>query len=126
MDLFDPLTAAQRANADGEFCLAARLWDATVELVVGDHAYLMRLDRGRITEFAPLQATHWALSCDLRISAPLHDWQELLKPIPRPFYQDLMAAMVRHQFRVEGDVLSFYPYYRAINRLFELMREARA
>ena len=30
---------------------------------------------------------------DLYIAAPESDWRELLQPVPRPFYQDLMAAM---------------------------------
>jgi hypothetical protein len=49
----------------------------------------------------------------------------MLKPVPKAFYQDLMAAMTRHNFRVEGNLVAFNPYYRAICRLFELMRTIR-
>jgi hypothetical protein len=43
--------------------------------------------------------------------------------MPRPFYQDLNAAMWRHNFHFEGDALAYYPYYRALNRIFELIRQ---
>ncbi len=108
------------ANSDGEFKLAARLWNADVRFDLGADSYLMRMREGRISEFSKIDAPKW----DVKISAPENDWRELLKPIPKPFYQDLMAAMTRHDFRVEGDLLGFNPYYRAICRLFELMRPA--
>ena len=47
--------------------------------------------------------------------------------MPKPFYQDLMAAQTRQGFKVTGpDLTAFHPYYRAVNRLFELMRETAA
>lgn len=123
MALFDASALVRIANADGEFQLAARLWNADVRLDVGDDGYLLRLREGRITEFARLDAARLAaVKADVRISAPLTDWQELLKPVPKPFYQDLMAAISRQNFMLEGDLVGFHPYYRATSRLFELMR----
>jgi hypothetical protein len=120
MSLFDVNTITSAANADGEFKLAARLWNADLRLEVGAEAYRLKMRDGRISEFSKFDAPKW----DVKISAPESDWRELLKPIPKPFYQDLMAAMTRQGFTVEGDRLGFNPYYRAICRLFELMRKA--
>jgi len=106
------------ANADGEFKLAARLWNADVRFDVAADSYLMRMRDGRISEFTKTVAANYGV----KISAPEDDWRELLKPIPKAFYQDLMAATQRHNFRVEGDLLGFNPYYRAICRLIEIMR----
>ena len=120
MPLFDPNAIVPAANSDGEFKLAARLWNADVRIEVGGDAYLMRMRDGRISDFSKSDAANY----DAKISASESDWRELLKPVPKPFYQDLMAAMTRHGFRVEGDLLGFNPYYHAICRLFELMRKA--
>lgn len=120
MALFDTNAIMLAANSDGEFKLAARLWDTDVRFDVGADVYLMRVRDGRISEFSRNNSPQY----DVKISAPESDWRELLKPVPKPFYQDLMAAMTRHGFRVEGDLLAFNPYYRATCRLFELMRKA--
>jgi hypothetical protein len=119
--MIDANAITASANADGEFKLAARLWNADVRFDIGADTYVMRMRNGRISDFAKGATPNY----DVKISAPEHDWRELLKPVPKPFYQDLMAAMTRHNFRVEGDLLGFNPYYRAICRLFELMRTIR-
>jgi|BogFormECP04_OM1_1039644.scaffolds.fasta_scaffold25677_2 hypothetical protein len=120
MALFDTNAITSAANSDGEFKLAARLWNADIRFEVGPEAYLLRMREGRISEFSKIDAPKW----DVKISAPESDWRELLQPVPRPFYQDLMAAVTRQNFKLEGDLLGFNPYYRATCRLFELMRPA--
>ena len=120
MPLFDTNAIAAKANSDGEFKLAARLWNTEIRLEVGSDAYLLRMREGRIGEFSKGNPSRW----DMKISAPESDWNELLRPVPKPFYQDLMAAMTRQNFKLEGDLLGFNPYYRAICRLFELMRNS--
>ena len=121
MPLFDHRAASAAANDDAEFKLAARFWTATLRLDVGDQPYLLKLRDGVIASFSPLTPPE-AIQHDLRIAAPESDWRELLQPVPRPFYQDLMAARLRHNFIVEGDLLGFNPYYRAFNRFIQLMR----
>jgi len=121
MSNLDTNAIVSSANSDGEFKLAARLWNADVRFDVGADSYLMRMRDGRISEFAKTAAAGY----DVKISAPEDDWRELLKPVPKAFYQDLMAATQRHNFRVEGDLLGFNPYYRAVCRLFEIMRTLR-
>jgi hypothetical protein len=112
------------ANEDGEFRIAARFWDAIVRLDVGEQSHIMRFRDGRLISFYKCDSAE-AAGYDFRISAPESDWEELLRSVPRPFYQDLMAASWRHGFHVEGHVIEFYPYYPAINRLFQLIREQR-
>ncbi len=128
MPIFDTRAAIVAANNDGEFKLAARQWTADLRLDAGDESYLVRVRDGLIADFRMLDKTERVTVSPLvTISAPRTDWAELLKPVPRPFFQDLMAAQTRQGFRVEGnDLTAFNPYYRAVNRLFELMRGARA
>src|ERR1700733_8815435 len=116
--MLDTNAITASANTDGEFKLAARLWNADVRFDVGANTYLMRMRDGHIRDFEKSAAANY----DVKISAPEEDWRELLKPVPKPFYQDLMAAMTRHNFRVEGDLLGFNPYYRAISGLVEVVR----
>jgi hypothetical protein len=124
MALFDTSKIAAVANADGEFQLAARLWDTNLRFDVGGDSYLLRMRNGRVEEFAAIDASAVPkVKAETWISAPMEDWRELLKPIPKPFFQDLMAAITRQNFKLEGDLVAFHPYYRATCRLFELMRQ---
>lgn len=129
MALFNAAAATEIANSDGEFQIAARFWNANLRLDArdesGDVSYLLRIRDGRIVEFTRLDSAP-KVDCDVTISAPLVDWREMLKPVPKPFFQDLMAAMTRQGFRVEGDLLGFNPYYRATCRLIEIMRNLPA
>lgn len=120
---FDPAKIAEAANADGEFQVVSHLWNARVRLDVGDQSYLLEVRDGKIVELAPRDKDKVG-PCNYRIYAPRSDWEEFLKPAPRPFYQDLNAAIWRHEFRFEGEALDYYPYYRALNRIFEIMRQA--
>ena len=123
--MFNESRIPQAANSDAEFQLAARFWNGAIRLDAGDTTYLLKVREGRVAAFAvagPSEAEEF----DVRISAPREDWDELLRPVPRPFYQDLMAAVWRQGFKLEGDLLGFAPYYQAMNRLFELMRTPRA
>jgi hypothetical protein len=121
MALFDPGRAAATANEDGEFRIAARFMDGDLCFDVGPDAYHVEVRGGRITSFAPL-ADGAQPSWMLRLSAPEETWREMLVPTPRPFFHDFQAASFREGLVVEGDVVQFGPYYRAVARLIEIMR----
>jgi hypothetical protein len=123
MPLFDCDAVAQAANADSEFKLAARFWSADLRLAADDETYLMSIRDGRITLFSQLRGAEAAkTTSDVQITGSRAGWRELLKPVPKPFFQDLMSAVTRENFQLEGDLISFYPYYRATCRLLEIMR----
>jgi hypothetical protein len=123
MPLFDCDAVAQAANADGEFKLAARFWNADLRLAADDEAYLMRIRDGRIAAFTPRGGGEAAkVATDVQITGTCGGWRELLRPVPKPFFQDLMSAVSRENFQLEGDLIAFYPYYRATCRLLEIMR----
>ncbi|HUA36375.1 MAG TPA: SCP2 sterol-binding domain-containing protein [Candidatus Binataceae bacterium] len=113
------------ANSDGEFRLAARLWNGSVRFNLGNNSLLMRIDEGHIESIDQLEGSKIA-SADVTISAPDSDWAEMLKRVPKPFFQDLMAAVSRESFKIDGDLVGFYPYYRATCRLIEIMRNINA
>ncbi|HYL57718.1 MAG TPA: hypothetical protein VEU51_02525 [Candidatus Acidoferrales bacterium] len=129
MALFNTAAASRAANDDGEFQIAARLWNTNLRLdASGDHgaeSYLVQIRDGRIAEFSRIDSSS-QVGSDVTISAPIDDWREMLRPIPKPFFQDLMAAMTREGFRLDGDLPGFRPYYRATCRLVEIMRNIPA
>ncbi|MCY4212476.1 MAG: hypothetical protein OXF68_02500 [Gammaproteobacteria bacterium] len=108
------------ANADGEFRLQARFWNATLKIANGPDATRIALRDGEITAVEP-----WfgGIGSDLAISAPPAQWDALLAPVPKPFYQDLHAATVHHGFTAAGNRTHYCAYYPAVRRLIELMRE---
>lgn len=120
--LLDFSTLPTRANADGEFALHARFWNATVKLRVGATSYRLDIRDGALTGCAPWLG---AIAADLAIEADDEEWAKLLEPMPRPFYQDLYAATIHHGFSVSGDTLNYCAYYPALRRLVELMRKVR-
>jgi hypothetical protein len=120
--LLDFSTLAQRANADGEFALHARFWNATIRIEVGTASYRLDIRDGKLNACAPWLG---AIAADLAIGADEAEWNKLLEPMPKPFYQDLYAATIHHGFSVAGDTLNYCAYYPALRRLVELMREAR-
>jgi hypothetical protein len=112
-------TLAGRANADGEFALHARFWNATVRLRVGPARYRLDIRDGVLRDCTPWLG---GIAADLAIEADEAEWRNLLAPVPKPFYQDLYAATVHHGFSVTGDTVNYCAYYPALRRLIELLR----
>lgn len=107
------------ANDDGEFAIAARMWDADVILVSGADAVRLTVRGGVITEVAAASADTTA---PVRVVGPPEGWEKLLRPVPPPFYQDLFGAAAHHGFTIEGAIEDVYPYYPALRRLVEILR----
>jgi len=113
---------AERLNADGEFRHAARFWTATLRFDVGEESHRLRFEDGVLREVAACAA---GAPCDVFVAAPRVDWERLLEPVPRPFYQDFFSAMWRHGFRMNEDMMAWAAYYPALRRLVEVLREAK-
>lgn len=111
-----------RANSDGEFLLHARFWNSTLKLRRGGDAWRLDVRGGKLDAIGSWSG---AIAANLAIDAPEEDWDALLAPLPRPFYQDLYGATLHHGFEVAGDTRHYCAYYPALRRLLELMREVR-
>jgi hypothetical protein len=107
------------ANDDGEFSIAARLWEGDLMLVSGDDAVRIVVRAGRITEASPADANSEA---QIRVVGPADGWAKMLLLVPPPFYQDLFAASAHHGFAIHGPIEDIGPYYPALRRLIELLR----
>lgn len=108
-------------NADPEFRLAARFWNGSFRLAMGDdEAYLFRIRDGDVVgvNLQPTVFDAW----DFEVAGPADGWREMLAAVPRPFYQDPFAAVLRHGFRLGGDLESFFAYHAALRRVIDEMR----
>jgi hypothetical protein len=124
MHLADPAGLQAGANADPEFRLAARYWNATLSLESPTRALRVEIAEGRIANCREGEAGE---PSTITIAAPDDGWAEFLAPEPRPFYQDLLGGCVQHHgFTVAGDILTLSAYYQATQRLFAVMRALRA
>jgi hypothetical protein len=111
------------ANNDPEFRIAARLWNSALRLGMGETGLLIHIKEGQITEILTgRQAFEFLVPANITVAAPAEEWQKFLEPVPKPFYNDLWGAVARHGFTVGGDMETFYAYYPAIRRLFDIMR----
>jgi hypothetical protein len=113
---------AQRVNGDGEFRVASRAWTATVRLDVGDASHSLRFEAGVLREVGGCDRES---PCDVFVSAPREEWEQLLERVPRPFYQDLFGAAWIHDFTLSEDLEAWAAYYPALRRLVEILRESR-
>lgn len=118
--MVDWTTLAARLEADGEFGVAARLWNATLRLDVGGDSHAIRLVDGHVAGVEPCEAGR---TCDVFISAPAEVWDRMLQPVPQPFYQDFFMAQLHHGLVMNPEVLDYAAYYPALRRLLEVLRE---
>jgi len=97
---FDRLQDA--ANNDPEFRIAARFWNSALRFEMGEAVLHVRLVDGRISEVAPGRpAIELLTPSNICVAASAAEWQQLLQPIPKPFYVDLWSATAHHGFTVQ-------------------------
>ena len=109
--------------ADGEFALAARYWTTAVRLDLGAESYRLEVDDGRVGAFRAGAQTDPA--ADIVLAGPDADWAEILAPVPRAYFHDVLSGprFGFHRVTVTGDELAeVFPYYHAIQRLVDVIR----
>ena len=104
----------QAANEDGEFAMAARLWDGDLILATADQAVRLVIAGGKITDAS--EASRDA-TAQIRITGPADGWAKMLQAKPEPFYQDVYGAQLHHGFWMQGAIEDVGPYYPALRRL---------
>ena len=112
----------EQANRDGEFRVAARLWNATLRLDLGERSVQLTIADGEIRAAA---AGDRRSPCDASVAGAAEEWERLLERVPPPLCQDLFGGIFAGRFELDGDREAFYAYYPAVRRLVELLREAR-
>ena len=121
MALFNQTAFQQAVNGDGEFTIAARFLNSALKLYFANESLLLTFRDGKLTAIAPGAKFD---SAAVTIKGSLNSWKEFLQPIPRPFFHDMFAAIVRDEFEWTGDAETFFAYYGAFRRMFQLMRNS--
>ncbi|MEU3982846.1 hypothetical protein AB0F77_22580 [Streptomyces sp. NPDC026672] len=130
MAFIDPANLASlsdRANADPEFRQAGRYWTGIVQVAIGEESFVIKVVDGVVqSQHGPADANDWpvALNYDIRLSAPVEEWEKFFDPDPELFYHELFAAVTRQFISLGGDIGMWYAYYAAVRRLINLLREA--
>ena len=114
----DELRAA--ANADYQFRYATRRWTSQLLLRVGDDKYLLDILDGEVRRFE--RTTDQFQSFDATLGGPVDVWEQLLRPVPAPFYQDFIGVWFNHGFEISGDMRIVFTHYWALLRLLTIMR----
>ncbi len=117
LEWFDALREA--AAADPELAVVGRWCTLDLALVIGQETIMIRLEEGRIREVLPNPDI--GASWDVTLRGRKEDWVAFLRPIPRPFYTDLLAMNSRvTSFSIEGDRRQFVRHLRALGRIFAI------
>ena len=107
-------------NHDPEFELAARFMSHNIRLGVGESECIVKVSDGIVTE---IKLPPFSEPCDFSIEGPSQSWENLLEPVPPPFYNSLFAGLQRGNFRLTGDLEVAYAYLWAMNRMVDIMRQ---
>ena len=105
---------------DPEFRYAIRHWTASLRLSVGGTHHAIRFEDGAVAALEPCEAD---TPSDVFLAGPEEEWRELLREVPRPFYQDPFFASVHHGIEINRDQLDYAAYYPALRRLVGVLRE---
>mgnify|MGYP005675531119 CR=1 FL=1 len=120
MAMIDKDAFVAAVNSDPEFSVAGRFFNGSMKLEMGDDPVLIKFLDGKISNLGEANTFDAA---DVAIKGSAEDWHEFLQPIPKPFYHDMFAAVVREGFEWSGDVVTLFAYYGAFRRMFDVMRQ---
>ena len=124
MGLFNRDSFLAQINSDQEFQLESRYLNLKLRLEMGDDTFIVKVKEGAVDIFVPSGPNHMTLmhDYDLEISASNEEWTKFLATNPKPFYQDLFSAVIKHDFRWGGNVKMWFANYASLRRFFDVMR----
>ena len=110
-----------RVNADREMEVIGGWFSTSLALGFGERRYVVRVERGRITDINAAPRIDSRAAFGLR--APLEVWEKFVSSNPPPLYHDFFAMLMRvPDFVLEGDGLVAMQNARALHRMMNLMR----
>jgi len=111
--------------ADREMGVIGPWCDLDLALAVDEELVLLVIRVGKIAEVVPDPGL--GASWDVTLRGTLEDWVTFLRPLPPPFYTDVLAMNSRvPSFGIEGDRKAVVRHLRALGRMFDLARRLGA
>lgn len=119
--IFERLPEA--ANACPGLVRAGRYCDVEFLIEVGEHAFQIRVQAGRVIGLhpGPFRMRPWRFA----IRAGEEAWREFWSPVPKPGFNDVFAMTSRGYATIEGDVGPLLENLRYLKALVELPRTMR-
>jgi hypothetical protein len=108
-------------NGDSEITRLGKYFTANVMLKFGEEKqYILYVYRGKVQDV--IVDPIWDKSWDFGIVAPLETWQNSIKQVPKPFYQDLFGMMWNHGMTIEGDSVKAMQNLRVVKLMLATMK----
>jgi hypothetical protein len=89
-------------NADARLVHRGRLVTLEALIGIGEHAYHVGIERGRIT--ALLRGPFLVRSWRFAVRGPAESWRRHWEAVPEPHFHDLFALAKARHLTIEGDV----------------------
>ena len=115
---------ADAAKADFEFTRETRYLTGSVRLDFGNDAWALKVDNGKLVDVTD-GATVDEKDCKIFVGGAPEQWEMLLERKPKPFYQCIQSAVVKHGMRI-SDTNETCAYLPGLNRMTTLLRNLRA
>ncbi|HET8577964.1 MAG TPA: hypothetical protein VFO18_12765 [Methylomirabilota bacterium] len=93
----------ESVNADAALIRRGRYVSLSFLLGVGEHDYLVTIERGRIVSVEPRRLA--TMTGRFTIRASEATWTEFWKPVPRRDHHDLWAMLAAGLAKIDGDLL---------------------
>jgi hypothetical protein len=111
------------ARKDFEFKRETRYLTGVIKLDFGEEAWAMTFAEGTLTGIADGKKVPDS-SCKIIVGGTSEQWDALLEIKPRPFYQCIQSAAVKHGMRI-SETNETFAYLPGLNRLTTLLRQMK-
>lgn len=108
------------AQGDSALMRKGRLVNAIVMLDIGEQAWRMNIQAGRVTELRP--GPFVMPASRFRLGAPSTEWQLFWRPVPPPGSHDLFALLKRGVLKLDGDLHPFMSHLLYFKQLLAAPR----
>lgn len=113
-------SAATALSNDQQFARMSRAFDVTIRFDFGNTAYALTIDEGDVIT---VHENPIFVSWDFAVRAPESTWKEMLSETPPPKYHDLLAAWLRSDARIEGNLKTAIQHLQPLRRMIVVFRK---
>jgi hypothetical protein len=115
---------ADAAKADFEFTRETRQLTGTIKVDFGTDSWALNFANGNLVDVTDGAAID-EKQCKIVVGGTSEQWDMLLETKPKPFYQCIQSAAVKHGMRI-SDTNETFAYLPGLNRMTTLLRQLRA
>ncbi|MEM6460330.1 MAG: hypothetical protein AAF724_00275 [Pseudomonadota bacterium] len=111
------------ARADFEFSRETRYLTGTIKLDFGNDLWALNFEDGALIEVGDGAGVDDS-DCKIIVGGTSDQWDALLAPKPKPFFQCIQSAAVKHGMRI-SDSNETFAYLPGLNRMTTLLRQLK-